>query len=49
MDTAKGLNKTEMTKKYGGEQVAVWRRILKQAVAPPGGESLKDTAARVIP
>lgn len=41
-----GLNKTEMAEKYGGQQVALWRRSYD--VAPPGGESLKDTAARVI-
>ena len=33
--------------KYGKEQVHLWRRSYD--VAPPGGESLKDTAARVIP
>ncbi|MFT3704615.1 MAG: 2,3-bisphosphoglycerate-dependent phosphoglycerate mutase [Agriterribacter sp.] len=42
-----GLNKTEMGTKYGAEQVAIWRRSYD--VQPPGGESLKDTAARVIP
>ena len=30
-----------------GRQVALWRRSYD--VAPPGGESLKDTAARVLP
>jgi 2,3-bisphosphoglycerate-dependent phosphoglycerate mutase len=42
-----GLNKTEITKEYGNEQVAIWRRSF--SVRPPGGESLADTAARVIP
>ena len=42
-----GLNKAETAKKYGDEQVATWRR--SYAVRPPGGESLQDTAARVIP
>lgn len=42
-----GLNKDEMRKKFGEEQVRMWRRSYD--VAPPGGESLKDTAARTIP
>lgn len=42
-----GLNKSEMKKKFGPEQVQLWRRSYD--VAPPGGESLKDTAARTIP
>ena len=42
-----GLNKTEVARQYGGEQVAEWRRSF--SVRPPGGESLADTAARVIP
>ncbi|MBI4423702.1 MAG: 2,3-diphosphoglycerate-dependent phosphoglycerate mutase [Elusimicrobia bacterium] len=42
-----GLNKAETAKKYGDRQVHVWRRSYD--VAPPGGESLKDTAARAIP
>jgi 2,3-bisphosphoglycerate-dependent phosphoglycerate mutase len=42
-----GLNKTEVAKQYGDEQVAIWRR--SYVVRPPGGESLADTAARVIP
>ncbi|MBS1751016.1 MAG: 2,3-bisphosphoglycerate-dependent phosphoglycerate mutase [Bacteroidetes bacterium] len=42
-----GMNKKEMADKYGDEQVAIWRRSFD--VHPPGGESLKDTAARVIP
>ncbi len=42
-----GLNKDEMRKKFGEEQVRLWRRSYD--VAPPGGESLKDTAARTLP
>ncbi len=42
-----GLNKDETREKFGAEQVHLWRRSYD--VAPPGGESLKDTAARVIP
>lgn len=42
-----GLNKEETAKKYGDEQVKIWRRSYD--VPPPNGESLKDTAARVIP
>ena len=42
-----GLNKDEARKKWGEEQVHVWRRSFD--VPPPGGESLKDTAARVLP
>jgi 2,3-bisphosphoglycerate-dependent phosphoglycerate mutase len=42
-----GLNKEDTAKKYGDEQVKIWRRSFD--VAPPNGESLKDTAARVIP
>ncbi len=42
-----GLNKAETAKKYGDEQVHIWRRSYD--VAPPGGESLKDTAARTLP
>jgi 2,3-bisphosphoglycerate-dependent phosphoglycerate mutase len=42
-----GLNKAEVTRQYGGEQVAEWRRSF--SVRPPGGESLADTASRVIP
>ncbi len=42
-----GLNKSEIAAKYGAEQVALWRR--SYSVRPPDGESLKDTAARVIP
>ncbi len=42
-----GLNKAETAQKYGPEQVKLWRRSYD--VAPPGGESLKDTAKRTIP
>jgi len=42
-----GLNKAETAEKFGKEQVHVWRRSYD--VAPPGGESLKDTAARTLP
>src|ERR1700722_14685312 len=42
-----GLNKDDARKKWGEEQVRIWRRSYD--VAPPGGESLKDTAARVLP
>jgi 2,3-bisphosphoglycerate-dependent phosphoglycerate mutase len=42
-----GLNKAEVAEQYGKEQVALWRR--SYSVRPPGGESLADTAARVLP
>ncbi|HEY4108185.1 2,3-bisphosphoglycerate-dependent phosphoglycerate mutase [Puia sp.] len=42
-----GLNKAEIAKQYGGEQVAIWRRSF--SIRPPGGESLADTAGRVVP
>jgi 2,3-bisphosphoglycerate-dependent phosphoglycerate mutase len=42
-----GLDKDEARRKWGAEQVHVWRRSFD--VPPPGGESLKDTAARVLP
>ena len=42
-----GLDKTETAKKYGDEQVKIWRRSFD--IPPPNGESLKDTADRVIP
>ena len=42
-----GLNKDDARKKWGKEQVHLWRRSYD--VAPPGGESLRDTAARVLP
>ena len=42
-----GLNKDEARKKWGEEQVHLWRRSYE--TRPPGGESLKDTAERVLP
>ncbi len=42
-----GLNKAETAKKFGDKQVHIWRRSYD--VAPPGGESLQDTAARALP
>lgn len=42
-----GLNKDEIGRKYGMEQLKIWRRSYD--VAPPGGESLKDTQNRVLP
>jgi 2,3-bisphosphoglycerate-dependent phosphoglycerate mutase len=42
-----GCNKAETAKQYGAQQVQIWRRSYDQK--PPGGESLKDTAARTLP
>ena len=42
-----GLNKDDARKKWGDEQVHIWRRSYD--ISPPGGESLKDTHDRVIP
>jgi 2,3-bisphosphoglycerate-dependent phosphoglycerate mutase len=42
-----GLNKDDARKKWGEEQVQLWRRSYD--VPPPGGESLKDTVARALP
>ena len=42
-----GLNKDDARKKWGEEQVHIWRRSYD--VAPPGGESLRDTLARTLP
>ena len=42
-----GLNKDNARKKWGEDQVHIWRRSFD--IPPPGGESLKDTADRVIP
>ena len=42
-----GQNKAEAAEKFGSEQVHIWRRSYD--ISPPGGESLKDTAERVIP
>jgi 2,3-bisphosphoglycerate-dependent phosphoglycerate mutase len=41
------LNKDECRKQFGEEQVHIWRRSYD--IPPPNGESLKDTAARVLP
>ncbi len=42
-----GLNKDDAREKWGAEQVHIWRRSYD--TPPPGGESLKDTGARVLP
>ena len=42
-----GLNKDDARKKWGEEQVHIWRRSFD--MPPPDGESLKDTADRVLP
>ncbi|MBN9070626.1 MAG: 2,3-bisphosphoglycerate-dependent phosphoglycerate mutase [Rhizobiales bacterium] len=42
-----GLNKDDARKKWGEEQVHIWRRSYD--IQPPGGESLRDTGARVWP
>lgn len=42
-----GLNKDDARKRWGEDQVHIWRRSFD--VAPPGGESLKDTLARALP
>lgn len=42
-----GLNKDEARERWGEDQVQIWRRSYD--VPPPGGESLKDTAERVLP
>jgi 2,3-bisphosphoglycerate-dependent phosphoglycerate mutase len=42
-----GLNKDDARRKWGEDQVLVWRRSYD--VPPPGGESLKDTLARALP
>ena len=42
-----GLNKDDARKKWGEDQVLIWRRSYD--VPPPGGESLKDTLARALP
>lgn len=41
-----GMLKSEAADRYGAEQLRIWRRSF--AVAPPGGESLRETAARVF-
>ena len=42
-----GLNKDDARKRWGDEQVHIWRRSFD--IPPPGGESLKDTGERVLP
>ena len=42
-----GMNKDECRKKFGDDQVKIWRRSYD--TPPPNGESLKDTADRVLP
>ncbi|EJF76040.1 2,3-bisphosphoglycerate-dependent phosphoglycerate mutase [Bartonella alsatica] len=42
-----GLNKDEVRHKWGEEQVQIWRR--SYTIAPPNGESLRDTGARIWP
>ncbi len=42
-----GLNKDDAREKWGADQVHIWRRSYD--TPPPGGESLKDTAERVLP
>ena len=42
-----GLNKDELRKKFGEDEVKIWRRSYD--VPPPNGEALKDTAARTLP
>lgn len=42
-----GLNKDELRKRFGEDQVKIWRRSYD--VPPPNGEALKDTAARTLP
>ncbi|MBL0849192.1 MAG: 2,3-bisphosphoglycerate-dependent phosphoglycerate mutase [Candidatus Liberibacter ctenarytainae] len=41
-----GMNKDDARKKWGNDQVYLWRRSYD--IAPPGGESLRDTSARVL-
>jgi 2,3-bisphosphoglycerate-dependent phosphoglycerate mutase len=42
-----GLNKDDARERWGDDQVHIWRRSFD--IPPPGGESLKDTAERVLP
>ncbi len=42
-----GINKDEARKRWGADQVHLWQRSYD--IAPPGGESLRDTALRVVP
>jgi len=41
------MNKDEMRKQFGEEQVKIWRRSYD--VPPPNGEALKNTAERTLP
>jgi 2,3-bisphosphoglycerate-dependent phosphoglycerate mutase len=45
--TLMGINKDEARKRWGPDQVHLWQRSYD--IAPPGGESLRDTALRVVP
>jgi 2,3-bisphosphoglycerate-dependent phosphoglycerate mutase len=42
-----GLNKEDTAKRYGEDQVKIWRRSFD--VPPPNGEALKQTAERTLP
>lgn len=42
-----GLSKMEAKERWGADQVQIWRRSYD--IAPPNGESLKDTVARAVP
>jgi 2,3-bisphosphoglycerate-dependent phosphoglycerate mutase len=42
-----GLNKDDARKRWGEDQILIWRRSFD--IAPPGGESLRDTLARTLP
>ena len=42
-----GLNKEDTAKKYGSQQVHIWRRSYD--IKPPNGESLEDTQKRTMP
>jgi 2,3-bisphosphoglycerate-dependent phosphoglycerate mutase len=42
-----GMNKAEIAERYGADQTRIWRR--SWSATPPNGESLRDTAARVLP
>jgi 2,3-bisphosphoglycerate-dependent phosphoglycerate mutase len=42
-----GLNKDDARARWGAAQVQIWRRSYE--IPPPGGESLRDTAARTLP
>ncbi len=42
-----GMNKDECKKKFGEDQVQIWRRSYDKG--PPGGETLKETGERVLP